>query len=63
MRWIDPIVQEVRTAREKLWKESDYDLDQFCARLREKQISHSLQIVTKANLSGKRHLTSNTGRS
>ena len=54
MKWIDPIVQEVRTAREKLWKESNYDLDQLCARLREKQISHGLQIVTKAKLLGKR---------
>ncbi len=59
MKWIDPIVQEVRTAREKLWKECNYDLDQFCARLRDKQISHGLQIVTKTELSGKQHITAN----
>ena len=55
MKWTDPIVQEVRTAREKLWKECNYNLDQFCARLKEKQISHGLQIVTKTKLLGKQH--------
>ena len=57
MKWTDPIVREVRTAREKLWKECHYDLDQLCARLKEKQTSHGLQVVTKVERSGKRHIT------
>ena len=59
MKWIDPIVKEVRTVREKLWKECDYDLDRFCAKLREKQESHDLQIVTKTKLSDKQHIATN----
>lgn len=62
MNWIDPIVQEVRTAREKLWKECNYDLDQLFARLREKQKSHGLPIVTKTKLSSKRDIISNKQR-
>ncbi len=50
MKWIDPIVQEVRSAREKLWKECNFDFDQLCARLKEKQLSHGLQIITKTKL-------------
>ena len=53
-KWIDPVVEEVRTVREKLWKEFNYDLDRFCAKLREKQGSHGLQVVTKIDLSDER---------
>ncbi len=59
MKWIDPIVEEVRTVREKLWKECDYDLDRFCAKLREKQASHGSQVVTKIDLSGKQYVALN----
>jgi len=62
MKWVDPIVQEVRAAREKIWKESNYDLDQLCATLREKQISHGLQIFTKTRLLSKRHITTDLQR-
>jgi len=59
MKWIDPIVQEVRSAREKLWKESDYDFDKLCEKLKKIQTFHGLQIVTKANLSHKHHAQAN----
>lgn len=62
MKWIDPIVKEVRTVREKLWKECNYNLNQFCAKLRKKQISHGLEIVTKTKLLGKRHITTDLRR-
>ncbi len=52
MKWIDPIVQEVRTTREKLWKECNYDLSKLCRKLRKNQTSHSSQVVTKTKLSG-----------
>ncbi|MBU1781761.1 hypothetical protein KKD87_00095 [bacterium] len=55
-------MHEVRTARENLWRECNYDLDQLCERLREKQISHGLQVVTKAELLGKQHITAGLRR-
>ncbi len=54
MKWVDPIVQEVRTAREKIWKKYNYDLAQLCTELREKQKTHDLRIVTKAKLLSKK---------
>jgi hypothetical protein len=36
-RWEDPIVAEVRQAREQLFAEAGYDLEEFCRRLRERQ--------------------------
>lgn len=55
MKWIDPIVEEVRKAREEIWKESNYDLDQLCAKLRENQKSHVSRVVTKAELKARRY--------
>jgi hypothetical protein len=54
MKWIDPIVQDVRSAREKLWEEYNFDFDQLYAKLKEKQLSHGLPIVTKTQVKGER---------
>nr|QNO41312.1 hypothetical protein LBIJHIGM_00002 [Methanosarcinales archaeon ANME-2c ERB4] len=54
MKWIDPIVEDVRTVRENLWEACGYDLDRLCEMLREGQASHSSRVVTKAELS-RRH--------
>ena len=56
MKWIDPIVEEVRKAREEIWKESNYDLDQLCIKLRERQKAHASRVVTKSELSTKKHI-------
>ena len=55
MKWIDPIVEEVRKAREEIWKESNYDLDQLCAKLRENRKAHAARVVTKAELPSKKY--------
>jgi len=34
-RWKDPIVAEVRKARERLFAAAGYDLEEFCRRLHE----------------------------
>ena len=36
-RWEDPIVAEVRKAREKLFAAAGYDLEELCRRLNEQQ--------------------------
>jgi hypothetical protein len=36
-RWEDPIVAEVRKAREKLFAAAGYDLDEFCRQLNAQQ--------------------------
>lgn len=36
-RWEDPIVAEVRKARENLFAAAGYDLEEFCRRLNEQQ--------------------------
>ena len=35
--WRDPIVAEVRAAREALYAEAGYDIHELCRRLQEKQ--------------------------
>jgi hypothetical protein len=35
--WRDPIVAEVRAAREALYAEAGYDIHEFCRRLQERQ--------------------------
>ena len=63
MKWIDPIVKEVRETREKLLEEYNYDLNQLCIKLKESQISQGLPIVTKASLQINRQTTTNQQRS
>lgn len=54
MKWIDPIVEDVRASRENIWKACGYDLDRLCEMLKESQASHSSMAITRAELS-KRH--------
>jgi len=46
-RWEDPIVAEVRRAREKLFAAAGYDLDVFCRQLRERQEKEGRHAVTR----------------
>jgi hypothetical protein len=59
MNWVDPVVQEVRKAREKLWKECHYNLDLLCSKMRREQASSGLRVVSKSELPRKRYATSN----
>lgn len=54
MKWIDPIVDDVRASRENIWEACGYNFDRVCEMLRESQASHSSMVVTKAELS-RRH--------
>lgn len=55
MAWNDPIVREVRMNREELWKESGYDLNKFCERLKKNQSAHRSQVITKRELATKKN--------
>ncbi len=46
--WHDPIVAEVRGAREALFAAAGYDIREFCRRLREEQATSGHQVVTLA---------------
>ena len=46
--WDDPIVSEVRQAREALFAQSDYDLEKFAQRLRQEQSGSGRRIVTRS---------------
>jgi hypothetical protein len=46
-RWEDPIVAEVRKAREELFAAAGYDLDLFCRQLRERQQKEGRHAVTR----------------
>jgi len=43
--WQDPIVAEVRQARETLFAEANYDIHEFCRRLAERQESSGHTVV------------------
>ncbi len=43
--WEDPIVTEVRSAREALLAASGYDLEELCRRLRKKQEEAGRTVV------------------
>ena len=45
-RWEDPIVAEVRKAREELFAAAGYDLDEFCRQLRERQQEQGRRVVS-----------------
>jgi hypothetical protein len=44
-RWEDPIVAEVRKAREELFAAAGYDLNEFCKRLQKRQREEKRQVV------------------
>ncbi len=43
--WIDPVVQEMRDAADKLTREVDYDLHRFCERVREHERQFAGRLV------------------
>ena len=45
--WADPIVAEIRAAREALLADAGYDLHVLCERLREKQVAAGRKIVRR----------------
>ena len=51
-RWRDPIVAEVRRAREALFAAAGYDIREFCRRMRERQATSGHRVVTR-DTSGK----------
>jgi hypothetical protein len=46
-RWRDPIVAEVRQAREALYAAAGYDIHEFCRHLRERQASSGHPVVRR----------------
>ena len=46
-RWEDPIVAEVRKAREKLFAAAGYDLEEFCRQLNEQQEREGHRTVAR----------------
>jgi hypothetical protein len=49
--WHDPIVAEVRRAREALFAEANYDIHEFCRRLSEKQATSGHVVVKRGSAS------------
>ena len=45
--WVDPIVSEVRTAREALLADACYDLHVLCERLRARQDTAGRKVVRR----------------
>jgi hypothetical protein len=45
-QWIDPIVEEVRTAREAIFQEEGFDLKKLHTRLLKSQKRHGKRLVT-----------------
>ena len=45
--WVDPIVAEVRAAREALLAEANFDLHTLCERLRARQEAAGRQVVRR----------------
>lgn len=45
--WVDPIVAEVRQAREALFAEANYDIHEFCRRLMAKQATSGHKLVKR----------------
>lgn len=46
--WTDPIVAEVRQAREELFAAVDYDLARLCQKLRAEQAQSGHRLVRRA---------------
>jgi hypothetical protein len=49
--WRDPIVAEVRQAREALFAEASYDIREFCRRLSAKQATSGHPVVKRGGAS------------
>lgn len=61
--WHDPIVAEVRQAREALFAEADYDIHEFCRRLALRQESSGHPVVRRASESRDDHSLDRAGAS
>jgi hypothetical protein len=48
--WHDPIVAEVRQARQALFAEANYDVREFCRRLSARQETSSHRIVKQGGI-------------
>jgi hypothetical protein len=47
--WHDPIVAEVRQAREALFAEANYDIHEFCRRLSTRQATSGHSVVKRGS--------------
>lgn len=47
--WHDPIVAEVRQAREALFAEANYDIHEFCRRLAARQATSGHPVVKRGS--------------
>ena len=47
--WRDPIVAEVRKAREALFAEANYDIQEFCRRLAARQVDSGHVLVKRGS--------------
>lgn len=47
--WHDPIVAEVRQAREALFAEANYDIHEFCRRLSARQATSGHPVVKRGS--------------
>ncbi len=54
MPWIDPIVEEVRQARQRIWEECGCDWDRLIAFLKEREAEHPERLVTAEELKARR---------
>ncbi len=54
MMWKDPIVEEVRAARQKILERYGGDLAKYCDHLRQEQAKHPERYVTKVELDAQR---------
>lgn len=48
--WHDPIVAEVRQAREALFAEANYDIHEFCRRLSDRQTASGHFVVKRGSI-------------
>lgn len=48
--WHDPIVAEVRQAREALFAEANYDIHEFCRQLSERQAASGHSVVNRSGM-------------
>ena len=52
--WKDPVVEEVREARQRILERFGGDLAKYCEHLRQEQAEHPERYVSKAELDAQR---------
>jgi hypothetical protein len=50
LSWQDPIVAEVRQAREALFAEANYDIYELCRRMADKQARSGHPVMTRTSV-------------